>query len=152
MTRQIRWGHTDGGSVCENDVWSVSAEHKGVDNGNEGNNGPRPPTKYQLKLGRKREREREESIVLIVRPGKEDSRGKGRGESVEEETEERRNTWLYALTTRGAVEANSLLLPTTTVFRNGSRLGGFLSSSRLVSSNAKRDSGQVAELLLEDET
>lgn len=152
MTRQIRWGHTDGGSVCENDVWSVSAEHKGVDNGNEGNNGPRPPTKYQLKLGRKREREREESIVLIVRPGKEESRGKGRGGSVEEETEERRNTWLYALTTRGAVEANSLLLPTTTVFRNGSRLGGFLSSSRLVSSNAKRDSGQVAELLLEDET
>lgn len=71
---------------------------------------------------------------------------------MEEETEERRNTWLYALTTRGAVEANSLLLPTTTVFRNGSRLRGFLSSSRLVSSNAKRDSGQVAELLLEDET
>lgn len=68
---------------------------------------------------------------------------------MEEETEERRNTWLsrglYALITRGAVEANSLLLPTTTVFRNGSRLGaGFLSSSRLVSSrlpaNAKRDS------------
>lgn len=65
MTRQIRWAHRHGGSVCENDVWSVSAEHKGVDNGNEGNNGPRPPTKYQLKLGRRRERE--ESIVLIVR-------------------------------------------------------------------------------------
>lgn len=76
MTRQIRWGHTDGGSVCENDVWSVSAEHKGVDNGNEGNNGPRPPTKYQLKLGRKRERERSRSFLLFV-PGRKRVGAKG---------------------------------------------------------------------------
>lgn len=92
MTRQIRRAHRHGGSVCENDVWSVSAEHKGVDNGNEGNNGPRPPTKYQLKLGRRRERKREKksgSFSLFVgRVTREEGQRERGGRNG------RKNTWL----------------------------------------------------------
>lgn len=126
MTRQIRRAHRHGGSVCENDVWSVSAEHKGVDNGNEGNNGPRPPTKYQLKLGRRRERE-EERIVLIVRR----TSNAGRGTKGERRKKRKKEyAAVEALRLNDAWRRPSEFSSFETVARNGSSRLGFLFSRR----------------------